>query len=153
MAEWGKWGGRKTAGMFSAAKICCRFCPSVSNQGRKFVEVCYIFKSSLLIHWSVPYRRPNLPSNLWNGALLLSHYSAAFSYVFLWAPFGRTTWILSVFNWIIPAFELRKPLKCLFSPWRCHWNLFGASIAFTEKYFEAIFNTDMFRHLKFVNCT
>jgi hypothetical protein len=47
--------------MFLVAKIHSCFRTSVSNQGRKFVEVCHMFKSSLGINWCVPYRSPNLP--------------------------------------------------------------------------------------------
>ena len=52
---------------------------------------------------------------------------------------------------LFPHFELRKPLKCLFSPWR-HWKLFWAFMVFREQYFEAILNTDMFGYLKFASC-
>jgi hypothetical protein len=48
--------------MFSVAKNYCCFYTAVRNQGRKFVEVCYVFKFSIGIHQCVPYRRPNLPA-------------------------------------------------------------------------------------------
>jgi hypothetical protein len=151
-AKWGKWGLWKTTGMLLVAKNTWCFCTRVSNRGRKFVEVCHMFMPSLAIHWRVPYRRPNLPSNLWNNTLLLLHSLATFSYVFLWAPFGTTTWMLVVFNWFISMSESRTHSNF----WTPHGivteSCFEHLLHSHSSSFEAKLNRNMFQHLKVVNC-
>jgi hypothetical protein len=49
-------GGWETTVIFLAAKDCCYFCSSVSNQHTNFMEIFHTFKSSLRIHWHVAFR-------------------------------------------------------------------------------------------------
>lgn len=76
MRQSGVW---KTTGMLLVAKKHCCFYTTVSNKDRKCVKVCHMFKYSLGIQWHVPYRRPNLLSNLWNSTLLLLQPVGMFS--------------------------------------------------------------------------
>jgi hypothetical protein len=40
---------------------CHCYCSLMSNPGTNFAEIHYMFNSSIIINWHVPYKRPNLP--------------------------------------------------------------------------------------------
>ena len=80
-----------------------------------------MFKSSLIICWNVPYKRPNLPAI--SKMVLCLHSQFVNQHIFNCVICGEMTWILVIFGHSFCKAHLWKPLRCLFFLWHCQQNL------------------------------
>jgi hypothetical protein len=102
------------------------FCPSVSNRGTYFAEICHMFKSSLRIRCHIPYEARNLraiPEMVLRRSSLTSFSN--FLRFSLCATYWTTIWKPTIFNRIFPTPESRRLIKSLCS----HHNILTKAVS------------------------
>jgi hypothetical protein len=105
----------------------------VSNWGTNLVEISHMFKSSVRIHWHVPYKRSNLRAISkmvlhWSLLVILQTFSA-FSSVLPDELNAHNFRMKFPHTWI-----KKNTQNCVFSLWHCHQKLFRVFHAFLMQF-------------------